>query len=142
MSNLMTDSARKTLAALKDIDSENPAEELRTTVRQIIDFAVMRPEFARILSFETVHESARLQWLIDRHLSDVHARITDMIRRGQAQGTIIKDDPDALYFAVFGLAQSSFVNAEEYRLLTGKDPFATERIEGVTRRCFALLGLD
>ena len=54
--------------------------------------------------------------------------ICDMIRRGQAAGTVRHGDPERLYYAVIGLGGTLFSVSTEFRLLTQRDVFAAAEL--------------
>lgn len=114
--------ARRT-AELKSVPSKTLAREL---VRVFVHFCADRPELHRILTIEGRCESPRLTWLVDTHIRKLYERLAFV---PGAADTSIAGDPIRLYYAIIGLAASTFSLAPEYKQLSGRDPFSPKEIE-------------
>ena len=83
------------------------------------------------MTMEGRRESERLAWLIKRHVSRFYSISTKLIREAQATGVVRPGDPGQLHYCAIGIATSAFSLAPEYKLVTGKDPFARSHIEQI-----------
>ena len=80
------------------------------------------------MTMEGRRESERLVWLIRRHVSRFFAISTKLIREAQALGVVRPGDPGQLHYCAIGIATAAFSLAPEYKLVTGKDPFARSHV--------------
>ena len=98
----------------------------RRRVRDFVHFCAERPELHRIMTIEGRSDTSRLTWLIDNYTMRLFEGVTSLVH---ATNPSIFDDPVRLYYAIVGLAASSFTLAPEYKRLSGRDPFSAEEVE-------------
>jgi TetR/AcrR family transcriptional regulator len=120
---------------------EGPAETLRSAVRALTLFIAHKPEFHRLVSFEGQTDSTRLRWLVKTYIRPYYEFFTNTILMAQQAGVARPGNPGQLYYATLGLLTMSLVSANEYRMMTGLDPFAPEQIETLMDLACDLLGL-
>jgi TetR/AcrR family transcriptional regulator len=116
---------------VRGLDGVDAATKLRLLVREFVKYSAENPQLHRLMTMEGRAESNRLRWLVDRHISRHFAISTRLIQEGQALGIVRPGDPGQLHYAVIGIATAAFSVAPEFRLVTGKDPFAPQRVEEV-----------
>jgi hypothetical protein len=66
---------------------------------------------------------------------------TSLIRAAQKMGATRTGDPGQLHYAMIGIVTTSFVFAQEYRSMTGIEPFAPDEIEKTIMLACDFLGL-
>lgn len=117
---------------VKDIletGSDRPAAEtLRRFIDQFVRLSAGQPQIHRIMTMEGNQETSRLQWVIDSYLRDHYARVRDLIRRGQAEGSVRDCDAARLYYFIIGGGGTPYTLSTEYRELTGRDVFSEAEI--------------
>ena len=101
---------------------------LRNFIEQFVRLSARHPQIHRILTMESNQGTARLKWVIDQFLRDYFTRVCDLIRRGQAEGTVRQCDPARLYYHIIGSAGTPFTIATEYEAITGRDVFSEAEI--------------
>jgi len=101
---------------------------LATFIDQFVRMSARYPQVHRILTMESNQDTPRLQWVIDRFLRKHFTVVRDLIRRGQAEGTIREGDPARLYYLIIGAGGTLFATSTEYRELTGRDVFSEVEI--------------
>jgi AcrR family transcriptional regulator len=94
------------------------AEEIRRFVR----FAARHPELNQIMVHEATEDSARLRWMVDRHVRPVYEATRDAWQRLRDAGIAAPIDPAMVHYVIVGAASLPFVNAPEARRLTGAEP--------------------
>jgi len=98
----------------------------RQLVRDFVHFCAERPELHRIMTIEGRSDTPRLAWLVKNYtkpLFDAVAATAPQARAG------VFTDPIRLFYAIIGLAASTFTLAPEYKRLSGRDPFSAKEIE-------------
>jgi TetR/AcrR family transcriptional regulator len=106
-----------------------PAKEVLTTfIDQFVRMSAAQPHVHRLMTMEGNQDSKRIQWIIDHFLRQHFATVRDLIRRGQAEGTIRQCDPARLYYLIIGAGGTPFTLRTEYRALTGRDVFSEAEI--------------
>ena len=121
------------LAPLWESDLDHPAaERLMMFVRTLISICAKDPDIHRIMTIEGRQPSERLSWLVDRYLRDAYQQIRELIRSGQADGTVRKGNPTLIYYSIIAIAGTTFSLAPEIALVSGDanavDPVAIEAL--------------
>jgi len=88
-------------------------------VRVFIDMCAEDADLHRIMSFEGRTPSARLEWLVDRHLRVNYRETCALIRRGQEAGEVRQGNPTLLYYSFVAIAGVAFSLAPEIALVSG-----------------------
>ncbi|MDB5874807.1 MAG: TetR-family transcriptional regulator [Ramlibacter sp.] len=118
-----------------------PANAMREMLRAFALFTAKRPEFHRLLSFEQQVDSDRLDWLLETFVRPHYEISTRTIRAAQEAGLARVGEPGRLHYAVIGVITTGLVFANEYRRMTGIDPFLRAEVEKVVDLAADLLGL-
>ena len=103
----------------------NAEMRLTIAIEDMIAFARDNPMLHQIMTQEGRRMTPRLKWLIDRQLKPMFQMAAEMIREGQAQGSVRAFDPALLYYALIALSATPFSLRAEFKAVTGLDP-ATE----------------
>lgn len=113
---------------LKD-NAERPASDaLRTFIEQFVRLSAAHPQIHRIMTMEGNQETERLQWVIDHYLRDHFTVVRDLIKRGQAEGSVRECDAARLYYYIIGGGGTPYTLSVEYKALTGRDVFSEAEI--------------
>lgn len=103
-----------------------PADLARALVRDFVHFCAARPELHRIMTIEGRANTDRLKWIVKTYSRDLFQNVLPMVPL--ASPVAAAGDPVRLYYAIVGVAASTFSLAPEFRLLSGRDPFQPEEI--------------
>ena len=91
-------------------------------IRRFVRFAAEHPELNQIMVHEGTAASDRLTWMTQTHVKPFF----DVIRPGwqtlRDAGIAAPIDNEVFYYVLIGAASLPYVNAPEFRLLTGRDP--------------------
>jgi TetR/AcrR family transcriptional regulator len=131
ITSVLGDNAERFAVWRAQIDTDSPAQSLRTMLREFVAFTARRPEFHRIATFEGRTDNERIRWLIETYMRPYFELSTGLIRAAQAVGAARPGDPGRLHYAVIGLVTHNFVFAHEYRATTGLEPFDPTEIEKI-----------
>lgn len=107
--------------------STDPREQAREAVRNFVRFSARYPAFFQLMVDEGKHDSARLRWLVDKHLKPKYRQFSEILRKLNPE-----IDPSAFPHLFYMLAGSSglmFAVRSECRRLTGLDPARTTAVE-------------
>jgi len=106
-----------------------PAREgLKNFIDQFVHLSARYPQIHRILTTASNQDTDRLKWIIDHFLRDHFNMVRDLIRRGQAEGTVRECDPARLYYHIIGGGGTLYTVATEYKAFTGRDVFSEVEI--------------
>jgi TetR/AcrR family transcriptional regulator len=120
---------RESISANLDTSEDRPASEtLRTFIEQFVRLSARHPQIHRIMTMEGNHDTPRINWVINNHLRDHYMRIRDLIKQGQADGTVRECDAARLYYFIIGGGGTPYSLSVEYRALTGRDVFSEAEI--------------
>ena len=112
-----------------DAGSERSAKESLTAfIDQFVRMSARQPQIHRILTAEGNQRTQRLEWIIDNFIRWHFTAIRDLIRRGQAEGTVRECDPARLYYLIIGAGGTPFTLATEYKAMTGRDVFSETEV--------------
>ncbi|QUT07856.1 TetR family transcriptional regulator [Sphingobium phenoxybenzoativorans] len=106
--------------------SERLRRYIADTVRQFAN----TPSLHRLMTLEGHNITDRLLWIFEHNTKDSMRYITRLIIDGQKEGKVRMVDPARLRFAINAMAAVPFVVSAEYQLLTNKNPFSTDEVEG------------
>jgi hypothetical protein len=106
-------------AGLRGVDDITSAKLL---VREFVTFSARNPQLHRIIMQESKADSARMDYLVDRHVRPIYERTVAMFEALSRRGAV-PDIPAAhLYYILTGAGPTMFVLAPECRRLTALDP--------------------
>lgn len=123
-------------SGLRGVDDTTVA---RLLVREFILFSAARPQLHRIITQESKADSARMDWLVERHVRPLYDRATGLFARLVDQGVLPDIAPAHLYYILTGAGPTIFVLAPECRRLAGVDPLSTDVAEAHADAVVALL---
>jgi TetR/AcrR family transcriptional regulator len=109
------------------LESDDPRDRARESVRAYVRFAAAHPELFRLMVDEGKNSEPRMRWLVDTHLKPRYEQF--MRPRG---ARVVGIDPALLphaYYVMAGAGSLIFAMAPECRRLTGLDPETEEAIE-------------
>jgi AcrR family transcriptional regulator len=113
---------------ISEVEKSSAQSELKIFIDRFIRFSAKYPDIHRILTSQGNQETPRLSWIIDHFLRDHFNLVVDMIRRGQAEGSVRQFDPARLYYLIIGMGGTPFSISIEYKALTGRDVFSEAEI--------------
>jgi TetR/AcrR family transcriptional regulator len=114
----------------KKIEGMGPAATFFTLTFSFIDFAVVNPEYARIVHNEGVAHTKRLEWMVERHLRPIYGRWAGFIERAKEAG-LLKDIPvPYMVTALIGSLAQFFDLAPLIRQVWGIEPNEPENQRG------------
>ncbi len=130
---LLLDELDAAIAKRLDTTSPDAGNDARAvseaTIRGLVHFMAARPELNRIMMHEATSPSDRLVWLVESHLGQRHAALTEAWNELAAEGAVAPLDADLLYHTVIGASALIYANAPEAVLqrIDPADPSLIER---------------
>jgi AcrR family transcriptional regulator len=115
-------------ANLEGEGERSAKESLMVFIEQFVRMSARTPQIHRILTTEGNQGTARLEWIIENLLRWHFTAIRDLIRRGQAEGSVREGDPARLYYFIIGAGGTPFTLGTEYMAMTGRDVFSETEI--------------
>ncbi len=91
-------------------------------IRRFVRFAAEHPELNQIMVHEGTAASDRLAWMTATHVKPFFNGIRPAWQVLRDAGVAAPIDNEILYYVLIGAASLPYVNAPEFRLLTGRDP--------------------
>jgi TetR/AcrR family transcriptional regulator len=91
-------------------------------IRRFVWFAAKHPELNQIMVHEGTAASDRLTWMTNTHVKPFFDGIRPAWQVLRDAGVAAPIDSELLYYVLVGAASLPYVNAPEFRLLTGRDP--------------------
>lgn len=126
MAELCEELEGRIAACTQEMQGASPDALARRVVREFVHFCADRPELHRIMTIEGRSETTRLAWLVDTYTNRMFKGVAAMARAADIPNST---DPVRLFYAIIGLAASTFTLAPEFRRLSGRDPFKPKEIE-------------
>jgi TetR/AcrR family transcriptional regulator len=90
-------------------------------IRRFVAFAAKHPELNQIMVHEGTAASERLTWMTETHVKPFFDGIRPAWQILRDAGVAAPIDSEILYYVLVGGASLPYVNAPEFRLLTGRD---------------------
>jgi TetR/AcrR family transcriptional regulator len=91
-------------------------------IRRFVRFAAEHPELNQIMVHEGTAASDRLTWMTQTHVKPFFDGIRPAWQTLRDAGIAAPIDNEIFYYVLIGAASLPYVNAPEFRLLTGRDP--------------------
>jgi AcrR family transcriptional regulator len=107
------------VAETSDADELTGAKLL---VRDFITFSARNPQLHRLITSECKADSARMDYLVERHVRPLYDRTVAVFERLARAGAVPPIAPAHLYYIVTGAGPTMFVLGPECRRLSGLDP--------------------
>jgi len=115
-------------AHLEESEGQSARGALSAFIETFVRMSARRPQIHRILTMESNQGTKRLEWVIEHFIREHFTTVRDLIRRGQAEGTVRQCDPARLYYHILGAGGTPFTIAMEYKAMTGRDIFSEAEI--------------
>jgi TetR/AcrR family transcriptional regulator len=109
-------------ANLTGVDVPALAQAFADGIRRFVRFAAEHPELNQIMVHEGTAASDRLTWMTKTHVKPFFDGIRPAWQILRDAGVAAPIDNEILYYVLIGAASLPYVNAPEFRLLTGRDP--------------------
>ena len=109
-------------ANLTGIDVSALAAAFADAIRRFVRFAAKHPELNQIMVHEGTAASDRLTWMTETHVKPFFDGIRPAWQILRDGGVAAPIGNEILYYVLVGAASLPYVNAPEFRLLTGRDP--------------------
>jgi len=107
-----------------------PREQIVNGATNYIRFSAKHPELSRIIFFETMHESERLDWLTENYIRPYTSRAIARVALAQEQGVYPADvAPMHLHYINIAAAKQIFLIAPEIKRAFDIDVFDDDQIE-------------
>jgi AcrR family transcriptional regulator len=124
--------ALKSYAAAMEVNfstaqSRSAKEVLTAFIEQFVRMSAAQPHIHRLMTMEGNHRE-RVEWIINHFLRGHFTVVRDLIRRGQAEGSVRECDPARLYYLIISVGGTPFTLQTEYKALTGRDVFSEAEI--------------
>jgi AcrR family transcriptional regulator len=99
-----------------------PYEQLRSWIRRYVHYCARHPEHARIMVQESIRDSDRLRWAVEKFIKPDHdARA--MIHEAYVRKGIYPDIPRySIAYSIVAVCQYLFMLGHEVKLVFGVDP--------------------
>ena len=107
----------------------SPSAQARDWIRRYVHYCARHPEHARIMVQESIRDSERLRWAVDKHISPVHAIARELGRQRVASGVYPDIPQHAIIYIIAAAAQSPFMLSSEVALSEGINVANTEQID-------------
>ena len=113
-----------------DWQNMTPREQIVNSVTNYIRFSAKHPELSRIVFFETMHESERLEWLTENYIRPYTSRAIARVALAQEQGVYPDDvSPMHQHYINIAAAKNIFLMAPEISRAFDVDVFDEGQIE-------------
>lgn len=109
------------LKAPPGYDDLSPDAQARDWIRRYVHYCARHPEHARIMVQESIRDSERLRWAVERHISPLHDLARRIGKTRVRNGVYPDIPPHAIIYIISAAAQSPFMLSAEVALAEGKD---------------------
>ncbi len=107
-----------------------PRERIINSATHYIRFSAKHPELSRIVFFETMHESERLDWLTENYIRPYTSRAIARTALAQEEGVYPADIPAMnMHYINIAAAKNIFLMAPEIKRAFDIDVFDDEQID-------------
>lgn len=108
----------------------SPREQIVNSATNYIRFCAKHPELSRIVFFETMHESERLEWLTENYIRPYTSRSIARVALAQEQGVYPSDiAPMHVNYINIAASKNIFLMAPEIKRAFDIDVFDEDQIE-------------
>lgn len=121
--------ARDELAEADQVENVDGTSRLRHLVRAYVHFAARHPEVNRLMIHEGMLNDWRLQWLVKHAVRPWFDRVGAVLNAARADGLALPMENHNFFYILMGASSVIFANAEEARLLTGRNPLSESEID-------------
>lgn len=106
-----------------------PFEQAKSWIRRYVHYCARHPEHARIMVQESVRNSSRLRWAVEKHIRPVHQLAHRLHAERKSQGVYPHVPNHAIIYIITAACQSPFMLADEVRLSEGIDMSNHQQID-------------
>lgn len=118
---------------------DHPLEKrLAAFLRNYVIYCARHPEHVRIMMHESLGDSERLDWMVEKYIAPAHRSIEPMLRAAMGAGHVPTMPVVSLVYTIAAAAQSMFALGAEARRIYGVDTSAASTI---SRHAEALVSL-
>src|SRR5258708_7773938 len=93
-------------------------DALTTFIEQFVRMSARHPHIHRLMTMNSNQETKRLEWVIEHFIRGHFTFVRDLIRRGQAEGSVRECDPARLYYLIIGARRAPLTLPTAYKRLT------------------------
>jgi TetR/AcrR family transcriptional regulator len=112
----------------EELKNLSNGERARHSFHRYVHYCAKHPEHARIMVQESIRDSSRLTWAVNRYIKPDHETQRTRAMR-LVQQNIYRDVPlETLNYIMAASAQSIFMLGREFQQVTGLDPTSEEVI--------------
>jgi TetR/AcrR family transcriptional regulator len=126
--DLFSKGAAEAVVRDEHLEKASASEQLRVLIEHTVQLFALNPALHRLMTHEGHRLSDRLEWICDTYTKKDFQDTCNLIRAGQAEGKVRKEDPERLRFAIIALAAVPFSVSAEYQYLTKRNPFSPSEI--------------
>lgn len=117
----------------------SPDEQTRNWIRRYVHYCARYPEHARIMVQESIRDSERLRWAVQKHIGPVH-ELARSIGETRVRDRVYPEIPQyAIIYIISAACQSPFMLSAEVALAEGKDVTNPEEIDAYADALIAFL---
>ena len=117
----------------------SPSDKARDWIRRYVHYCARHPEHARIMVQESIRDSERLRWAVEKHIDPVHAIARENGRQRVADGVYPDIPQHAIIYIISAAAQSPFMLSSEVALSEGIDVTDPKQIDAYADALIAFL---
>ncbi len=107
----------------------DPLTCLRLVLRDFVFFSAAHPELHRFLLQDGAEKTARLEWLVERHVRPILDQLQRLFDDLADTGYPVDRDSSQLFYRLVGATATAFAASAQVELLTGRDPFSKASVE-------------
>lgn len=96
-------------------------KQTRDWLRRYVHYCARHPEHARIMAQESIRDSDRLRWAVEKHIKPLHELSKKLGSARMRAGVYPKVPPHTFIYIVSAACQAPFTLAAEVALTEGKD---------------------
>jgi TetR/AcrR family transcriptional regulator len=121
------------------VDVSAVATAFADGIRRFVRFAAEHPELNQIMVHEGTAACDRLTWMTQTYVKPFFDGIRPAWQMLRGAGVAAPVDNEVLYYVLVGAASLPYVNAPEFRLLTGRDSASPKWIDSHADGLVAIL---
>ena len=114
---------------LEGLDGVDALTRVRLLLRDFVLFSAAHPELHRFLLQDGAEKTARLEWLVERHVRPILDLLQGLFDEVVAAGYPLAEDTGQLFYRMIGAAATTYAASAQVELVTGRDPFSKESVE-------------
>lgn len=120
-------------------DDLPPREQAKNWMRRYVHYCARHPEHARIMVQESIRDSDRLRWAVDKYIGPLHKRARELGKQRVEAGVYPDIPQHAIIYIISAAAQSPFMLSAEVALAEGIDVTDPGQIDAYADALIAFL---